>query len=122
MKYRFLEALDKVVGTERRIRRTNSLGNIKFWISYNGIILKDNVNCEVIWPSLKDQKAAIWEVEPEPIYLWAVCTMEGNSLLFKEKPAQNKDGHWRISSIIDLLSDAFPKDKPQKFELVPIEE
>jgi len=127
MRYRFLEALDKIVGTERRINRTDSLGNVKFWVSYDGKILKDNVNCEVIWPSLEDQKAKIWEVEPGAIYVWGVCDDDGHNGLYGKMPKRSAcDCEWEEGAgegIITLFGkNLFSKTAPQKFKLVPVEE
>jgi len=122
--YRFLEALDKIVGTKRRIRK-----NTDAWHTYNvnDRCLENSCTASSdYWPTLDDQKAKMWEVEPEPIYVWGVCGGIGTSLLFYEEPKKTVGGGWLYESDAvghHLITDnLFSKNKPQKFKLVLVED
>jgi len=122
MRYRFLEALDKIAGTERRIKRSDTMFDYG-WTVYDADKGRLIRNGDIIpWPCLEDQQAERWEIEDEPIYIWAVCNIQGNAILFKEEPVKDEYGHWCSGSIHDPLYHKFSEDNPQKFKLVPIEE
>jgi len=126
-KYRFLEALEKVKDTTQRIRpqggrwssQWNKVGN-----DDGRPFLKTEAGYKW-WPSLEDQKAEIWEVEPEEIYVWGVCDNDGKSYIYKNKPRKTETiwEETRLDNLIGLASNnLFPTDKPQKFKLVPVED
>jgi len=120
MKYTFFEALAIVVGTKRRIKTPGSL-----WFYYhNGNRRLDTIITDECgpcwWPSIEEQKAQIWEIEPEMIYVWGACDEDGYGSIYKNKPIKTGDD-WFGSGTDDHLKNMFPKDKPQKFKLVLVE-
>jgi len=65
------------------------------------------------------------------VYMWGVCDADGTSWLFTDKPVKWKDETWDNVDQADYSEESscplnennlFPKDKPQKFELVQVEE
>jgi len=125
VKYRFLAALDKIVGTERKIKNVDK-GN--FWFTYdaeNNRLLNAEGSKKISWPSIETQQAKIWEVEEVPIYVWGVCDNNGDSWIYDSKPIKvgviwEDDDGYTSTRLED--SDLFPKNKPQKFKLVPVED
>ena len=63
-----------------------------------------------------------WRVRKEDIYIWASCDSDGLSVISsKEDDVTLIFGeHRRPCS--NLENNLFPKDKPQKYKLVPVEE
>ncbi len=124
-RYRFLEALDKIVGTERRIRYLED--DKKLWFYYDGDsrqLYKDNINSGW-WPQIVDQTAEMWEIEPEPIYVWGACDSDNLCFLHSDKPELNDDGDWSADKGSELHfkeNNIFPKNKPQKYKLEPVED
>jgi len=66
-KLRFLEALDRVVGTEKCIRSQNNLD--EGWSTYNisevNIPYLETKDESRWWPNMEAQKENAWEVEDE---------------------------------------------------------
>ena len=80
MNYRFLEALDRIVGTGRKIKKHS--GEWSLYIGrpeFGFLISESDVKW---WPSLEDQKAKIWEVEPKAIYVWCHCDLNSHSWIY----------------------------------------
>ncbi len=125
-KYRFLEALDKIVGTDKKIKSQHS---DEFYTRYteDGKLINDNGG-ELAWPSIVDQKAQIWEIEPEPIYVWGVCDGDGKSFIYTKKPVRHslfwgladEDNEGKLMGLPE--KGLFFSDKAQKFKLVPVED
>jgi len=67
------------------------------------------------------------KVEPKEIYVWGACDDDGNSWLFDKKPEkgallwEHPSGH-AIYAMQFQENNLFPKDKPQKFKLAPVDE
>ncbi len=123
-RYRFLEALDKIVGTNKRVRCV-LVGKDNAWQTYSNGCLRNSQNNELWWPSVNKQKAQIWEVEEEPIYVWGACDSDNLSFLHSDKPELNDDGDWSADKGSELHfkeNNIFPKNKPQKYKLEPVEE
>ena len=127
MKSRFLEALDKIVGTERRIKYTGDKPEIIYsgWAIYNADEgnLEDTNGTFISWPPTAYQKEIIWEIEDEPIYVWGKCDDDNVSLIFTDSKAEIPKSDSEYDDIAFCEKEGlFPKDKPQKFRLVPVED
>lgn len=59
-----------------------------------------------------------WFLKPS-IYVWGVCDDNGVSIIFEDKP-ERIGGEWENEKN-DIDPNLFPKDKPQKFKLVPVD-
>jgi len=117
-KYRFLEALDKIVGTRKRIRCREGTW-YRYDISCDDGYLQNTAGGW--WPSIEDQKAQIWEIEPGELYLWVEYNEENNSWLCSYSPPGD---NLTIDQERDSFeqSGLFSKKKIQKFKLVPVED
>lgn len=114
-KYRFLEVLEIIESTNKRIRRCPNQ-----WSYY----CTDNITPALIdenqvawWPTLTDQKAQIWEIEPEPIYVWGI-----GCYLHRDLPVIDSYTTPDSPCFSYNNDNLFPKDKPQKFKLVLVED
>jgi len=114
-RYRFLEALDKVVGTEKALR-FNENGWHKYKEELGRLRNIDNIGNDW-WPTPEQQKAQIWEIQPEPIYVWGKCDDQNQSWLYAEPK-----GFGLPDSLVCPQKGLFSKDKMQKFKLVPVED
>ena len=125
-KYRFLQALDMIVGTQRRMRREGETYWMVFYSEDGTEGLKNEVGTFIKWPTIEEHKAEIWEVEDEVLYMWAYSSKEGDNRVVFKRPIQCSDEEygeaWEPSLDSGLSSYAFPTDKPQKFKLVPVED
>lgn len=130
MKYDFFEALAIVAGTDMKFSES---GAGSCWMTYNVETgqLEDEEGNKIAWPYLERQKEKNWIVEPSPIFVWGVCDADGNSSVFRNKPKLTKNIDYPGSSWVEPdsggtalcgMRDLFPKDKPQKFKLVPVED
>jgi len=129
MRYRFLEALDKIAGTDKKIKRSCE-SEIWYSLVYidnkdkTPLLMRDDNTCW--WPDTKLRESRIWEIETETIYVWGVCGASDASLLFDEEPKKVVGNGWLYEndvSVVRLMTDnLFPKDKPQKFRLVPVDD
>jgi hypothetical protein len=138
-KYNFFEALAIAAGTERGVR----------YKDFNWCQFKCEVpqpvndrhyggGCAYLvdgggatwWPTAEQQKEKAWEVEPEEVYFYGVCDDNGESWLHVEEPQKDQGiGKWvvirteiNIPAKSDLPKNLFPKDKPQKYKLVAVED
>lgn len=65
-----------------------------------------------------------WKLKPEEKFIWGACDDDGMNFLFSGKPSgKDEDGSWMTDSEC-MISEkwTFPKDKPQKYILVPFED
>ncbi len=65
--------------------------------------------------------------KPKEIFLWGVCNNDGRSHLFEGEPEKSniRLGEWfymGMAYMMKLPNNLFPKDKPVKFKLTPVEE
>ena len=118
MKYRFLEALDKIVGTKRRLRKVHEQWNEYIDDDY-GFLRKEGSEGYIDWwPTIDNQKAQIWEVEPEPIYVWCNSYEGGVSILHTDvNDLSNSKSQAEFS-----YTNLFENNQLQKFKLVPVED
>jgi len=124
MKYRFFEVLNEIIGTDRRIRCKGSIMARAYgenWISFKQGTLTDCTDVSLAWPTIEQQKAEIWEVEPEALYVWGICDEDDRSWLSLEVPNIMKSDMLPIQIHFEQ-SGLFPKDKPQKFQLIPMDD
>jgi len=73
------------------------------------------------WP--EDLIEGMWRIrkkvkEEKETILWGVCDDDGTTNFFLNEPVK-ADGEWIDNNNDDNF---FPKDKPQKFKLVPVDE
>ena len=116
MKYTFLEVLEKAIGTDRRIRKTTALEDYFYiWCREDGTLINKH-GTVLDWPSLKDQKAQIWEVEPEEIDVWGYRDKTGSSRITTTL-SNTKSKH-----VAYFKGNKFNNLIPQKYKLVPVEE
>lgn len=81
------------------------------------------------WPN-KTQIEGKWRIKPKEekeIFVWGVCDSDGESYIFENKPSRHASGTWDVGindqNIIEIYApNLFPKDKPQKFKLVPVDD
>jgi len=121
MKYTFFEALGIVAGSSRGLRFNNN-----DWHLYKegyGVLRNINNTGNDWWPLLEQQKAKIWEVEPEAIYVWCRCLKVNESVLSTQSQ-ENDHTPYPDDDEMALFEQKglFPKDKYKKFKLVPVEE
>jgi len=129
MRYTFFEALAVIIGTERKLRTPDS-----GWFTYHydsrelqGAADPDKYG-PTWWPTLEEQKAKIWEVEPEEIYVWGKCDDDNDSWIYTHGiPKSHLDNTIVPCEDLDgtgccFKKGLFPTDKFQKFKLVPVEE
>lgn len=121
MKYTLFEAIAIIVGTPRRIRRYKN-----GWSTYNN----DNRTLHTPitgndgwWPSIEAQKAKIWEVEPEEIFVWGACDDDKRSGLHISRPTYScEDREWQSEGKMYLMEKyLFLDDNFQKYKLVLID-
>jgi hypothetical protein len=121
----FFDAARIVAGTNREIRYKYGpwLRITTEWT------FKDSVGNKYLSPTPEQQKEKAWEVEPEKkIFVWGACDDNEISLIHNEKPyrVNHEDGAhdgWESNGAFKLKSkNLFPKDKPQKFRLVPADQ
>lgn len=122
----FFDAARIVAGTNREIRYKNGPPWIRITSEW---IFKDAVGNKYPRPTPEQQKEKAWEVEPEKdIFVWGACDDNEISLVHNEKPyrVNHEDGAhdgWESDDAFKLKSkNLFPKDKPQKFRLVPADQ
>ncbi len=121
-KYTFLKVLEKAIGTDRRIRKTTQVEDYFYtWCREDGTLINKH-GAVLDWPTLKEQKAEIWEIEEEPIYVWGACDNNGHSFYFNCQPERDRSGIWQSDTGLLLEDNLFSKDKPQKYKLVPVED
>lgn len=115
------------------------------WSRYVGQFLRDShggraalvdQNDKYWWPTSEQIKGKWWietvEQKKEPeVFVWGFCAGPHNSsFLMTKYPCDDiTSGDWQDhigddgSNILELYSERlFPKDKPQKFKLVPVED
>lgn len=117
MKYRFLQALDIIVGTGKRLKPEHE----DYWLRYDvdkGCLTRNGAI--VPWPTLSNQTAKIWEIEPETLYVWGVENSHGEGRLAVKKPFKGADDYWTLDC--RYPPGIFSKKKLQKFKLVPVED
>jgi len=126
-KYRFLEALDKIAGTDKKIKRSCE-SEIWYSLVYidnkdkTPLLMSDDNACW--WPDANLRESRIWEIETETIYVWGQSRKDGSSYLY----IGNEDGKDSIKVNINVhvaffdKLNLFPIDKPQKFRLVPVDD
>jgi hypothetical protein len=121
----FFDALRIVAGTKRKLRyKDGKWYCCKTKSIYGGLYIPLEGNSDLSlfewWPTPEQQKEKAWEVEPkEPekskeICVWGTCDKDGRSRIM-----HTPDGSYGIFLTEDNL---FPKDKPQKFKLVPADQ
>lgn len=125
----FFEALRIVVGTKRRIRYAK-----RNWLRYvianncRRACLYSNDTENDWWPTLEQQKEKTWEVEPEKpkeICVYGVCDKDGSSRIMHTPTRKLADNWWAENGGYGIFlteDNLFPKDKPQKFKLVPADQ
>ena len=132
-KYTCCEALAIVAGTNKALRRGTAdwmiytISDSKISDSdsapdynYGGILRNKKLTGNEWWPDADSQKAEIWEIEPEVIYIWGVRDDDGSANIFKGEPIKKEGKWWENTS--GGVYKIFPKDKPQKYKLIPVEE
>jgi hypothetical protein len=66
------------------------------------------------------------EEKAKEVFVWGVCEKDGRSCLYSESPYKLREGVWETPEcdffVFTDQDNLFPKDKPQKFKLVPVEE
>ncbi len=130
MKYTLFQALEIVAGTKRKIIIKDVEANEKTQRSYDGWNFYfrgqlTNDNSYEWWPTTEQEKAQIWEVEEAPIYVWGACDGDDDSFIYNSKPEINDNREWcpiRGGELYFGKVSLFPKDKPQKYKLVPVED
>lgn len=121
-------ACREVAGSDRRIRyKDGSWHSLVF--GRDEIYLSREKNHKM-FPRPKMSKEKAWQVEPEPeepkdIIVWAIND-RGESYLFQKRPLYSNNYGWHephhtCGFRLPVNCD-FPKDKPQKFKLEPVEE
>jgi len=115
MKYTFLEALGKVNHTKQRIKI--ELGQWNKVCNDGRPFLKDENN-HIWWPSIEDQKAEIWEVEPEAIYVWCDCDLNGHSWIYTRNIKGTGFSKTEYAQFPDTR--LFSQDL-KKYKLVPVD-
>jgi len=118
MKYRFLEALDKIVGTERCIKYFEE-GVHNPWHTYSNGCLRNSKSDELWWPSIETQQAKIWEVEPEEIYVWCHCDLNTHSWIYTRNIKGT--GFSKTEYAQFPTSNLFSQEL-KKFKIVPVED
>lgn len=68
-----------------------------------------------------------WEVKPQEIYVWGVCHKSGKSEIYSKEPVHGSPRDWVSDQASEWLEfggekNLFPKDRPQKFKLIPVNE
>jgi len=125
-KLRFLEALDRVIGTDKRIRYQGKHPYTTIEWSFYGMSEDERPYLEVKnggrwWPNMEVQTEKSWEVKPakielKPIHVWGFCDHLGESWLAKSKEYGSE------TSLNLPTNDLFPKNKLQKYKLIPVED
>jgi len=129
MEYTFFEAAAEVFGTDRKV--ISKVSGIKGRIECNDSGLQwIHENGENIIISSDVLPLKQWEVEPEPepIYVWGKCEDNNASWIYVHGipktdldntivPCEDLDGRGCC-----FKEGLFPKDKFQKFRLVPVDD
>jgi hypothetical protein len=121
--YNFFKAL-AIAGEKRGVKRSDEASYSYFDNSSRFMYLggRDS-GTNGWWPAPDLQKEKVWEVEPVSVYVWGVCDPDGRSLIFPEKPEKvGSYEKWRMAAGSAIPRNFFPKDKPQKFKLVAVED
>lgn len=65
-----------------------------------------------------------WEVKKEIIYIWGACDEDGTPYIYPGKPIKKDGREWEFDDALIIKSNdnLFPKNKPQKYKLVPVDE
>ena len=132
-KYTFWEAQAIVEGSERRIRYGGGCWNRINQTSGDTLIVGcqlSNLDGEPWWPTYRERNQKVWQVEPEKpkdIFVWCVCHKNGSSYISTEilSPSVDEYEWWAPNYGYGIrldCNDLFPKDKPQKFKLVPVDD
>lgn len=137
----FFDAMRIVAGTERAIRFCGGSNRYKdktLWSTLQADGTQDGKGNHsraflqsrggaCWWPTLEEQKKKAWEVEPVEIIVWGACEDDGASFLHGGFPYRHEGG-WICNDIEGGLTpilnqkNLFPKDKPQKYKLVPVDD
>ena len=79
------------------------------WIGENGLIVRN--------PTLFEIKKDTWEIKPQEIFVWGIKnSVTGNDYLYRKHPEDSM----QLSDQMPMGNANFPKDKPQKYKLVPV--
>jgi len=73
----------------------------------------------------EEREEKSWSVEPGKIIVYGVCDDDGTSRLYEDFPKNGGDGKWWVSGRQGAMlnrDNLFPKDKPQKYRLVPADQ
>ncbi len=85
----------------------------------------ENMEGTYMYFTRNDHQQDTWGVKPEDTYVWGATDDNGNSFLYAEKPTKENLDHFYVDSgdCMQVTSTKqLPKDKPQKYKLVPVEE
>ena len=107
----------------RRIEFKSGCSNGTFFI------IKDSLEW---WPT-EEQMKGKWKIKPKvdekkDVFVWGACDGDGDSYLYKEKPIYDATLYsWKEEIGDDNMiefekGNLFPKDKPQKYKVVPVDE
>ena len=132
-KLTFFEALERVVGSDRRIRDSGKARRTTDWSTYETFdrpCLITKKTGSAWWPKIEAQIKRAWEVEteiPEEIFIWGLCWENGVSCIAAndevKKIWEERYENRNIDEYIVLQkNNIFPKDKPQKYKLVPVDD
>ena len=124
-KLTFFEALERVVGTSRKIKCQHvGIKDFRYWSQYKVLVVKgrpiamlEMENESTWWPTMEEQKEKAWEVETEPVYVWGQCDLPGGSWL-----SHSKKGIYDQERFNLPINDLFSKVKAQKYKLVPVDD
>ena len=128
MKYNFFEALAIVVGTERQVRSINKYGVKNLWATYDDgqrlLFYTSLPTSDGWWPTIKQQKQKIWEVEPVEVFVYGACEEDHRSLIYHIRPDFVSGFHKSTNCTgLDVGHlNLFPIRKSKKLKLVFVKE